>query len=153
MSDIAAPYRRSGQLSGRCLCGDVTIAVDGAYTAAIGVCHCRKCRVWTGYITGYFLARPEAVTVSGPVRDYASTPFAHRAFCGTCGTNLWLRNNGAEAEYELMPALFPDADSFPVISEIYCDKAPAYGQLRGDHRTATQAQYEAKNPHVEGDLP
>ena len=31
----------------------------------------------------------------------------------------------------------------------YCDKAPAYGQLKGDHRTATQAEYEAKNQHVE----
>lgn len=153
MSDLAAPYQRTGTLAGTCLCTGVRIRVDGDYVAAVGVCHCRKCRVWSGTITGYFLAKPDAVHVEGPTKSYASTPFASRTFCEVCGTNLWLRNNGEDDEYELMPALFVEAESFPVISEIYCDRAPAYGQLKGDHKRATQAQYEANNPFVEGDTP
>ena len=153
MSDITAPYRRTGALSGMCMCGATHIRVEGEYVAAIGICHCRKCRVWSGTITGYFIASADAVSVEGPVKTYASTPFATRAFCEVCGTNLWLRNNGPDEDYELVPAPFKDADSFPVISEIYCDRAPAYGQLKGDHVRATQAQYEAKHPFVEGDTP
>lgn len=153
MSDLAAPFRRTGTLDGMCLCGATRVGIDGDYVAAVGICHCRKCRVWTGTITGYFMASPEAVHVEGPVKTYASTPFATRAFCEVCGTNLWLRNNEPEDDYEFVPAFFTDADAFPVISEIYCDRAPAYGQLKGDHKRATQAQYEANNPFVEGDTP
>jgi hypothetical protein len=153
MSDLAAPYRRMGALDGACLCGATRIRVDGDYVAAVGICHCRICRVWSGTITGYFTASHDAVTVDGPVKTYASTSFASRAFCEVCGANLWLRNNGPEDEYEFVPALFRDADMFPVISEIYCDRAPAYGHLKGDHKRATQAEYEAKNLFVEGDKP
>jgi hypothetical protein len=38
-------------------------------------------------------------------------------------------------------------------SEIYTDRALASVQLAGDHRRATRAEYEAKNAHIEGDLP
>ena len=75
------------------------LGVDGDYVAAIGVCHCRKCRVWAGTITGYFMASPAAVQVEGPVKTYASTPFATRAFCEICGTNISLRNNGEIDDY------------------------------------------------------
>jgi hypothetical protein len=85
---------------------------------------------------------------------YASTPFAERAFCPVCGSNLWLRNtDDPAAEYELMPALFPEAAEFPLISEIYSDRRPAYVPLTGDHRTKTRAEWEAENRHVEGDMP
>ena len=151
---IADAYRREGRLDGACLCGAVRIAVDGAYVAAVGVCHCSMCQRSSGLVWGAFEAAADAVTVSGPVTHYASTPFSERAFCPSCGSNLWLRNTDrADAEYELMPALFPEARDFPLISEIYTDRAPAYVPLSGDHRRATRAEYEATNPHLEGDMP
>ena len=144
-------YRRTGRLDGQCLCGDVTVKIDGDYVAAVGVCHCSMCRTWSGCVSGLFEASRGAVTVAGPVQTYASSAFAERAFCRTCGTSLWMRNTQPEGEYEFLPALFPGADEFPLISEIYIDCAPAYGALQGDHKTATQAQYEAKNQHVAKD--
>lgn len=147
-------YRRTGALDGGCLCGSVSIRIDGDYVAAVGACHCSYCQRSSGALWAAFEASSGAVTVSGDVTRYASTDFAERAFCPRCGSNLWLRNTGDDAApYELMPALFSEAAEFPLISEIYIDRRPAYVPLSGDHRTATRDQYEAKNRHVKGDLP
>jgi hypothetical protein len=149
---IADPYRMNGRLDGACLCGAVKITVDGDYIAAIGVCHCGICQRSNGLVWGAFEASAEATSIQGRVTSYASTDFATRTFCPTCGSNLWLRNNEDDAAYEFMPALFPKAAEFPLISEIYTDCAPAYAPLAGDHRRATRTEYEDKNPHIEGDL-
>ncbi len=151
--DLRDPYRRTGQLRGHCLCGAVTIEVDGDYVAAVGACHCTMCQQSNGVLFAAFEAAPDAVTTHGPAQRYASSHFAERAFCSTCGSALWLRDIGNQsAGYELMPGLFADAADFPLISEIYHDKAPAYLPLAGDHRRGTRAEYEAKNPHIEGDI-
>lgn len=144
-------YRRTGRLQGRCTCGDVSMTVDGDYVAAVGACHCLMCQRSTGTVFMSFEAAAAAVTVSGPVKSHATSDFAERAFCGTCGSNLWLRNTGPEADYEFLPGLFPDAAGFPLISEIYIDRAPAYMALAGDHPRKTRADYEARNLFVEGD--
>jgi hypothetical protein len=132
----------------------VRITVDGTHVAAVGVCHCSLCQRSSGLVWGAFEAAADAVTVTGTVTRYASTHFSERAFCPVCGSNLWLRNTDTEdAEYELMPALFPAARTFPLISEVYSDRAPAYARLTGDHRRVTRAEYEANQPHIEGDQP
>ncbi|MEM9797687.1 MAG: GFA family protein [Pseudomonadota bacterium] len=147
-------YRAEGRLDGRCLCGAVRIRVDGKHIAAVGMCHCGKCQLSNGVAWAAFEAEADAVTWTGDVARYASTPFAERAFCPVCGSNLWLRNTDSDdAAYELMPGLFPAAAGFPLISEIYIDCAPAYAAMSGDHRTKTRAEYEANNAHVEGDDP
>lgn len=154
MADLRDPYRANGVLQGRCLCGEVRITVDGNYIAAIGACHCIMCQRSNGVLFAAFEADAGAVSVEGPVRSYASSSFAERTFCDTCGSALWLRDtNGAHAKaYELMPGLFVEAASFPLISEIYHDRAPAYLPLAGDHPRATRDKYEQTNLHIEGDM-
>ena len=67
---------------------------------------------------------------------------------------MWLRDTDRDgAAYGLMPGLLDGAAEFPLISEIYTDRAPAYAPLAGGHRRATRAEYEAKNRHIEGDQP
>ncbi|MEM1428142.1 MAG: GFA family protein [Pseudomonadota bacterium] len=147
-------HRRSGALQGHCLCKAVVVRVSGRHLAAVGICHCRLCQRWNGTIWGAFEADPAAVTISGEVARYASTEFSERAFCPRCGTHLWLRDTDSEtAPYELMPGLFDGAAEFPLISEIYTDRAPAYAPLAGEHRRKTRAEYEANNRHIEGNLP
>lgn len=145
-------YRKTGRLVGRCLCGEVTITIDGDYIAAVGACHCGMCQRWNGTVFACFGASPSAVSVDGPVKRHQSSDFAERAFCATCGSHLWMRNTKPEDDYEFMPGLFPEAAEFPLVSEIYCDQAPAYVPLSGDHKRATRAQYEAKNLFVEGEV-
>ncbi len=152
--DPRDPYRAQGVLQGRCLCGQVQVTVDGAYVAAVGACHCIMCQRGNGVVFAAFEAEADAVHATGPVLTYASSEFAERTFCGTCGSSLWLRDtNGTYASaYELMPGLFAEAAAFPLISEIYHDRAPAYVTLAGDHRRATRAEYEQNNLHIEGDM-
>ncbi|WJY22504.1 GFA family protein [Fontisubflavum oceani] len=154
MSSLADQYRRRGQLQGACLCGAVQISIDGDYVAAVGACHCSRCQRSAGVLWGAFVGSAPAVTVTGEVARYASTEFSERAFCPICGSNLWLRDSDNDAaDYEFMPALFPEAAAFPLISEIYTDCRPAYVPLSGSHATKTRAEWEADNRHVEGDMP
>ncbi|WP_347919666.1 GFA family protein [Paracoccus marcusii] len=96
-----------------------------------------------------FTATPDAVTVEGPVTRFQSTPLAGRAFCGTCGTHLWMRNTDeAEAEYDLMPGLFEAAHDWPLRSEIYTDRAMRAIRFVGDHLRKSEAEYEGSNPHA-----
>ncbi|WP_373636798.1 GFA family protein [Yoonia sp. BS5-3] len=119
----------------------------------VGACHCRMCQRWSGALFMCFPAPEADVTVDGPVRIYASSDFAERAFCATCGSHLWMRDkNTPGTNYELMPGLFDDAAGWSLRSEVYADQAMKAVDLRGDHPCATAAEYEAKHPHVEGGL-
>lgn len=138
-------------LTGHCLCGAVTVRVAGAHDPRVGACHCRMCQRWSGGLFLCFEAEAQAVTAEGPVVRHQSSAFAERAFCGTCGSHLWMRDTRDDAWYDLMPGLFDAARDWPLRSEIYTDRAMASVRLTGDHARATEAEYEAKNPHVEGD--
>jgi hypothetical protein len=137
-------------LNGHCLCGAVTITVSGVHDGAPGACHCRICQRWSGGLFLSFEADAAGVAVTGPVTRFASSGFAERAFCAVCGSHLWMRDNDAEI-YELMPGIFDEARDWPLRSEVYSDKAMACVRLSGDHPRATQAEYEQKNPYVQGD--
>lgn len=142
----------SGEMLGHCLCSVVQLRVTrhGGFT---GVCHCRMCQRWSG---GLYISLPADVadvTISGPVTVYRSSEFAERAFCPTCGSHLWTRDLAEGDTYALMPGLFDAARDIPLKSEIYVDRALPGLALPGDHRRATRAEFEAKNLHLEGDLP
>lgn len=140
-------------IEGHCLCGAVSVRVTG-HGGFTGACHCRMCQRWSGALFVSFNAPADAVTVTGEVTLYQSAPFAERAFCPRCGSHLWMRNTEADdSSYDLMPGLFDAARDIPLQSEIYTDRALPGLALAGDHRRATRAQYEARNPHLEGDMP
>ncbi len=138
-------------VEGHCLCGDVRVRVTEA-DHRVGACHCRMCQRWSG---GLFLCfHATKVEVQGEVALYQSSPFAERAFCPRCGSHLWMRDTAQpDGSYDLMPGLFDEAVGWPMRSEIYTDRAFASVKLTGDHRRATRAEYEAKNAHIEGDMP
>jgi len=139
-------------MTGHCLCGAVTVRVAGPHDPRPGACHCRMCQRWSGGLFLCFSADAAGVTVDGPVTRYASSDFAERAFCPVCGSHLWMRDNTG-ASYDLMPGLFDEARDQPLRSEVYADRAMASVRLQGDHRRATQAEYEQKNHHVAGVAP
>ncbi|MDU8910149.1 GFA family protein [Aestuariicoccus sp. MJ-SS9] len=132
---------------GQCLCGAVRITVADP-PGWVGVCHCDMCKRWSGAVFAAFPATD--VTIDGPVAEFASSPTSYRAFCGTCGSHLYMRDEG-RAERDLMPGLFDAARDWPLKSEIYTDRALCWAGLPGDHKRATQAEYEAKYPSPVGD--
>jgi len=139
-------------MTGRCLCGAVTVRVAGPHDPRPGACHCRMCKRWSGGLFLCFNADAGGVTVDGPVTRFASSDFAERAFCSVCGSHLWMRDNTGKT-YDLMPGLFDEARDWPLRSEVYADRAMASMRLQGDHLRATKAEYEQKNQYVAGDAP
>lgn len=136
-------------MRGACLCGEVRIEAR-AFAREVSACHCDMCRRWSGAAMFAFGAPEDAVIVEGPVRMRASSEFAERAWCGECGTHLWFRERGED--YELSPGLFDEARPFPLVREVYADRAFAGCRLAGEHARITRAEYEADHPFVdEGD--
>jgi hypothetical protein len=127
-------YRRTGQLRRHCLCGAVSIAIDGGLCRRRGGLPLQQvpavCRRDVGRVRW---PMADAVTVTGDVRAMPRRILPSAPSARVCGSNLWLRNtDDPKTAYELMPALFPEAADFPLISEIYIDCRPAYVPLTGD---------------------
>ena len=133
------------EASGRCLCGAVEITVRALGDGA-SACHCAMCRRWSRSAMWGFDVPEAAVTVSGPAATFRSSRFAERAFCATCGSHLWFREDGAD--YELAPGLFDAAADMPLVREVYADRAFACVPLSGDHRRVAASEYEEGRPHV-----
>ena len=81
----------TGSYRGACFCGAVELRVTGQPNA-MGYCHCRSCRSWSGGPVNAFTLWPtEAVGgVKGAERigTYHKTDFSHRQFCRLWGGHL-----------------------------------------------------------------
>jgi hypothetical protein len=77
--------------TGECFCGAVQIEADGE-PEAMGYCHCRSCRSWSGGpVNAFSLWKPGAVKVakgSEHLATFAKTPMSERQFCSKCGGHL-----------------------------------------------------------------
>jgi hypothetical protein len=76
---------------GECFCGAVKLEVSGD-PEAMGYCHCRSCRSWSGGpVNAFSLWKPEAVKVTAGnenVAMYKKTDLSHRQYCKKCGGHL-----------------------------------------------------------------
>ena len=77
--------------SGSCFCGAVTLEVSGE-PEAMGYCHCRSCRSWSGGpVNAFSLWKPEAVRVTkgaDKIATFEKTPLSQRKYCSKCGGHL-----------------------------------------------------------------
>jgi hypothetical protein len=76
---------------GSCFCGAVQLEAVGE-PEAMGYCHCRSCRAWSGGpVNAFSLWKPEAVRVtsgSDELATYQKTAFSQRRYCAKCGGHL-----------------------------------------------------------------
>lgn len=81
-------------ISGRCECGAVALEVDQV-RPGVTVCHCSQCRRMSGHLWASTHAPFDALRVlrDDGLRWYASSEFARRGFCNTCGASLFYRMN------------------------------------------------------------
>jgi len=78
---------------GRCLCGAVTYHVDGPIRPVVA-CHCGQCQRTSGNFVAATTAYRTDLSIEGQERIawYESSPGIRRAFCGTCGSQLFWDN-------------------------------------------------------------
>ena len=77
--------------SGACFCGAVAVRVTGK-PDAMGFCHCRSCRSWSGGpVNAFSLWKADAVKVTKGAEHIATfqkTPMSQRQYCAKCGGHL-----------------------------------------------------------------
>ena len=77
--------------TGTCFCGSVKLEVSGA-PEAMGYCHCRSCRSWSGGpVNAFSLWKPESVRIKAGTEHVAmfqKTKLSRRQYCTKCGGHL-----------------------------------------------------------------
>ena len=113
MPIIEAEPAKAG-LTGGCLCGAVRYRLAGAPFDG-GWCHCRTCQLNSGSPAMAFASVKvgDYLVVEGAerVRTVASSDFGHRAFCGECGTPLYMRVNHQPETVDFSLATLDEPDS------------------------------------------
>ena len=109
--------------TGSCFCGAVEIVAEGA-PEAMGYCHCRSCRSWSGGpVNAFSLWKPEAVKVTKGqehVLTYAKTELSQRQSCAKCGGHL-MTNHPPLGLVDVFAATLPDLDFQPGVHVNYAE--------------------------------
>ncbi|MDU8929245.1 GFA family protein [Alisedimentitalea sp. MJ-SS2] len=84
-------------LTGHCECGSVAFTVARVQSHP-SACHCSQCRRLSGHIwSGTSVAHDDLTfTSDSNLKWYRSSDHAQRGFCGTCGSSLFYKPDGAD---------------------------------------------------------
>ncbi|MEM9011851.1 MAG: GFA family protein [Pseudomonadota bacterium] len=128
--------------TGRCLCGAVSFTAEDV-EMGFGACHCEMCRRWSGGT--YIATQVGAMTIEGEenITRYQSSPWAERAFCAKCGTNLYYRVTAPGqhyGQYHVAVGGLDDLEGMTLASEIFIDKKPAAYEGSGAVTKMTEAE-------------
>lgn len=108
---------------GECFCGAVKIEVTGE-PEAMGYCHCRSCRSWSGGpVNAFSLWKPEAVRVTSGaehVATYSKTDLSERKYCTKCGGHL-MTNHPPLSLIDVFAATLPGLDFKPGVHVNYAE--------------------------------
>ncbi len=96
--------------TGSCLCGTIRYSVTGALRQVVA-CHCTQCRKQSGHFYAATDVADSDLTIDdgGSLKWYAASSEAQRGFCGTCGSALFWKANGAKRTSILAGSLDNDA--------------------------------------------
>ena len=110
-------------LSGQCFCGAVKLEASGE-PEAMGYCHCRSCRSWSGGpVNAFSLWKPENVrVVSGETHlaTYQKTELSQRRYCDSCGGHL-MTNHPPLGLVDVFAATIPTLDFQPGVHVNYAE--------------------------------
>jgi hypothetical protein len=108
---------------GECFCGAVKLEVSGE-PEAMGYCHCRSCRSWSGGpVNAFSLWKPENVKVTAGAENLASfkkTELSHRQYCGKCGGHL-MTNHPPLKMVDVFAATLPTLKFAPAVHVNYSE--------------------------------
>ena len=108
---------------GACFCGTVEIEVSGE-PEAMGYCHCRSCRSWSGGpVNAFSLWKPGAVKVTKGASDigtFTKTPVSERKYCTKCGGHV-MTNHPPLGLVDVFSATIPSLDFKPGVHVNYSE--------------------------------
>ena len=108
---------------GSCFCGAVILEVTGK-PEAMGYCHCRSCRSWSGGpVNAFSFWKPGAVRIRSGQRHvavYRKTEHSERTFCTLCGGHL-LTVHASLGLIDVFAATIPSLRFDPVVHVHYAE--------------------------------
>jgi len=108
---------------GSCFCGSVRLEASGA-PEAMGYCHCRSCRSWSGGpVNAFSLWKPNAVRITQGVQHvatYAKTELSERKYCSKCGGHL-MTNHPPLGLVDVFTATLPTLKFEPAVHVNYAE--------------------------------
>lgn len=141
-------------MTGQCLCGAVQYALS-TRPDHVDYCHCTMCREFGGPMG--VEVQPDGITWQGAdhIKTYASSDWAERGFCKTCGSSLFWRmtaDGPGAGMLSLNAGTLDDMNGLPLRTEIYIDHKPDGYAFAGDTTKMTEAEVVALfAPSDEGD--
>jgi len=136
--------------TGKCLCGGVTYAVNGA-PLVVAQCHCEECRrlSGTGHTVGAMFPL-DAVTVKGKLHRFkyvsATGSEVTKMFCPTCGSPVYRQNTRTPNHVTLSLGTMDDARDLRVEVVIFSQDKPHWDDLSEDVVSfATQPDWQPDN--------
>ena len=130
-------------LSGKCLCGTVSLTVRSP-SSHVHACHCGMCRTWGGGPALAFDAGTD-VDIDGEesITVFESSDWATRGFCSRCGTHIYYRFRDSGI-YSLSTGIFDNEDGFVLDSQIYIDHKPDYYHFGNETTDLTEEEVIAQ---------
>ena len=120
----------SETIHGACLCGQVTLDVQGS--EAMGLCHCTRCQRWSGGAGMVELVVEETnFEVTGGqelIKHFTQEGFSGRGFCSNCGSSLYAFGDG---KYYVCAGMLRDLKLQPQYHMMVAYKAP-WDEISGD---------------------
>ncbi len=108
---------------GQCFCGAVEIEVTGE-PEAMGYCHCRSCRSWSGGpVNAFSLWNPASVKVTKgkwSLKTFSKTPLSERKYCKKCGGHL-MTNHPPLKLIDVFTATIPSLKFVPGVHVNYAE--------------------------------
>ena len=109
--------------TGNCFCGAVELKVTGE-PEAMGYCHCRACRSWSGGpVNAFSLWKPEAVEVTkgaDHIGTFEKTAMSQRKYCTKCGGHL-MTNHPTLGLVDVFTATIPTLKFSPGVHVNYSE--------------------------------
>jgi hypothetical protein len=108
---------------GECFCGSIKIEAAGE-PQAMGYCHCRSCRSWSGGpVNAFTLWAPDAVRITAGAENLAThqqSELSQRQYCARCGGHL-MTNHPTLGVIDVFAATLPNLDFKPGVHINYAE--------------------------------
>jgi hypothetical protein len=108
---------------GKCFCGAVEVEATGS-PEAMGYCHCRSCRSWSGGpVNAFTLWKPQAVRIASGVEHVATfqkSKLSQRRYCAKCGGHL-MTNHPTLGLVDVFASTIPSVPFVPGVHVNYAE--------------------------------
>ena len=123
------------RVSGECLCGAVHYSGEADPLFQLK-CYCSDCRKTSGAGHAAMIGFPAgAISIAGDAKEFRSTADSGtavtRAFCPSCGSSVYSRNDAMPHIIFLRASTLDDPDLFAPQLVVYASRAPAWDPVSG----------------------